>query len=188
MNPAGKRGDSDDDASVLAAHPGEARPEARSPTPPSRRRKRPEPTPAQRALGLLVRREHSQRELTRKLTTRGVPVNDARAAVEKLKAAGWQDDARFAENLVRSRASAGFGPVRIRAELGMHGLDREAALAAMERFEGDWNEIARDLVRRRFGPSLAEDRAQQRKAAELLIRRGFSGDQIRSASRFDPED
>jgi regulatory protein len=32
------------------------------------------------------------------------------------------------------------------------------------------------------------DRAQQRKAAELLIRRGFGGDQIRAATRFDPDE
>jgi regulatory protein len=150
------------------------------------RRKRPEPTPTQRALGLLVRREHSQRELTRKLRARGIDGEEATAAVEKLKAAGWQDDARFAENLVRSRAAAGFGPLRIRAELGTHGLEREAVAAAMEGFDGDWNEIARDLVKRRFGAAL--DRAQQRKAAELLIRRGFGGDQVRAATRFDPDE
>ena len=151
-------------------------------------RNRPEPTPAQRALGLLVRREHSQRELTRKLTARGVGTDDAKAAVEKLKSAGWQDDGRFAENLVRTRAAAGFGPVRVRAELAMHGLDRELITATLDAFDGDWNELARDLVRRRFGSSGADDRARQRKAAELLLRRGFSGDQVRAATRYDPDD
>ena len=89
--------------------------EARKP-----RRPKSEPTPTQRALGLLVRREHSRRELTRKLTARGVERDDAVAAVDKLEAAGWQDDSRFAESLVRSRATNGYGPVRIRAELGMY--------------------------------------------------------------------
>ena len=140
--------------------------ESGAPHAPSRRRKRAEPTPTQRALGLLVRREHSERELTRKLRARGIADEDANAAVEKLKAAGWQDDARFAENLVRSRAAAGFGPLRIRAELGTHGLEREAVTTAMEGFDGDWTEIARDLVKRRFGSPGMQDRAQQRKAAE----------------------
>ena len=162
--------------------------ESGAPQAPSRRRKRPEPTPTQRALGLLVRREHSERELTRKLRARGIAGEDANAAVEKLKAAGWQDDARFAENLVRNRAAAGFGPLRIRAELGTHGLDREAVTTAMEGFDGDWNEIARDLVKRRFGMAGARDRTQQRKAAELLVRRGFGGDQVRAATRFDPDE
>jgi regulatory protein len=152
------------------------------------RRPRTEPTPTQRALGLLVRREHSRRELTRKLTARGVERDDAVAAVDKLEAAGWQDDGRFAESLDRSRASTGNGPVRIRAELGMHGLDREAAAAAMDAVEMDWTDLARDLVRRRFGEDLAEDRDRQRKAADWLLRRGFTGAQVRAATRFDPDD
>lgn len=152
------------------------------------RRKRPEPTPTQRALGLLVRREHSQKELTRKLTARGVEPNDAQAAISKLREAGWQDDSRFAETLVRSRAAAGFGPVRIRAELGMHGLGREATSRALEDFDGGWAEKARDLVRRRFGPAVADDLALRRKAADFLIRRGFDAASVRAATRFDPDD
>ncbi|HSX65164.1 MAG TPA: recombination regulator RecX, partial [Pseudoxanthomonas sp.] len=46
--------------------------------PPVRRRGRQqEQTPVQRALGLLTRREHSRKELTRKLTARGVAGDDA---------------------------------------------------------------------------------------------------------------
>jgi regulatory protein len=155
---------------------------------PKPRRKRPEPTPAQRALGLLVRREHSRVELTRKLTARGVEREDAVAAVDKLEAAGWQNDARFAELLVRSRAATGYGPVRIRAELGMHSLGREAVATAMETAEVDWEAHARDLVRRRFGEDLANDRDRQRKAADWLLRRGFTGAHVRAATRFDPDD
>ncbi len=155
---------------------------------PRRRRPRQPPTATQRALGLLTRREHSRRELTRKLTARGVEIEEAQAAVERLADAGWQDDARFGESLVRSRAGSGYGPLHIRAELGMHGLDREAVDAAMASFEGDWDEVARDLVRRRFGEAGPRDLAQRRKAAELLMRRGFDSARIRAATRFDPED
>lgn len=152
------------------------------------RRQRPQPTATQRALGLLVRREHSRKELTRKLTTRGVDAGEVEAAVGKLVEAGWQDDARFAESLVRGRAASGYGPRHIRAELGTHGLDRDAIAAAMDTFEGDWAEVARDLVRRRFGESGPREPLQKRKAAELLMRRGFDGDSIRGATRFDPDD
>lgn len=153
----------------------------------SGKRRRPELTPVQRALGLLVRREHSRKELARKLTARGVEVDDAEAAVARMTAEGWQDDARFAELLVRSRASNGYGPLRIRAELGTHGLDREIVVAAMDAYDGDWTENARDLARRRF-PGRLDDRAIQRKAADFLLRRGFSGDQVRTAVRLDDDD
>lgn len=155
---------------------------------PARSRRRTEPTPTQRALGLLTRREHSRKELTRKLTARGVEPEDAHAAVARLGAAGWQDDARFAASLVRSRAAAGYGPVRIRAELAAHGLERAAVAAALASFEGDWIDNARELVRRRIGAALAGDRAARRKAAELLMRRGFGADHVRAATHFDPDE
>lgn len=155
---------------------------------PGRKRRVREQTPVQRALGLLVRREHSRKELTRKLTSRGIEGEAAQAAVDKLTEAGWQDDTRFAENLVRMRANTGYGPIHVRAELGTHGLDSEQIATAMETFEGDWTENARDLVRRRFGEAGPQDLAQRRKAADLLARRGFDGDSIRRATRYDPDD
>ncbi|NZA25214.1 regulatory protein RecX [Luteimonas sp. SJ-92] len=159
---------------------------------PRRRRKRPEPTPAQRALGLLVRREHSRRELERKLAARGVEPEEATRAVARMAAEGWQDDTRFAASLARSRAVAGYGPLRIRVELDSHGLDAgvvEAAFAALaEDGEDDWDARARELVERRFGDFGPEDFGRRRKAAEFLIRRGFGVGSARRASGFDPED
>ena len=147
-------------------------------------------TPAsttQRALALLVRREHSARELTRKLVARGLDPDEVRESVDRLANAGWQDDTRFAESLVRSRAASGYGPIHVRAELGTHGLDSAAVDAAMGSFDGDWTEQARDLARRRCGPP-RDDLAWRRKVADLLARRGFPGDIIRAVSRFDPDD
>lgn len=154
---------------------------------PAGRRRRPEPSPEQRALGLLVRREHSRRELTRKLAARGIAPEQAEAAVERMSAEGWQSETRFAEQLVRARANAGYGPLHIRAELGTHGLDREAIAAAMDAYDGDWDDNARVLVLRRYGGRL-DDPAIRRKAGDLLARRGFAAEQIRSAARHDPDD
>ncbi|MBU8974950.1 MULTISPECIES: recombination regulator RecX [unclassified Lysobacter] len=157
--------------------PGESRP----------RRKGREQTPVQRALGLLTRREHSRKELNRKLTSRGLDAGEVKAAVDRLAGEGWQDDERFAQGVVRNRAASGYGPLRIRAELSTHGLDREAVARAMDTFEGDWTENARDLVRRRFGAAV-DDIAQRRKAADFLIRRGFDHSSVRAATRWDPDD
>lgn len=144
------------------------------PPAPKRRGRRVEQTPVQRALGLLVRREHSRSELTRKLTARGIEREDAQAAVDKLSEAGWQDEQRFAHSLVRNRAAAGYGPLHIRAELGTHRLPEEMIRQAMDDYDGDWADNARELVRRRFSSGLA-DPARRRKAADLLARRGFGG-------------
>lgn len=151
-------------------------------------RSRRESTPAQRALALLVRREHSRPELTRKLLARGIEPAEASAAVAKMAEAGWQDDLRFACSLARSRAAGGQGPVRIRAELASHGLDEAVVSAAFDALaeagEDDWVARAHDLVRRRFGPDL-DLLPVGRKASDFLTRRGFDGDSVRRAVRPD---
>lgn len=157
------------------------------PTPPRPRKRGREPSPAQRALGLLVRREHSQQELLRKLGARGVEEPAAAAAVARMAAAGWQDDARFAASLVRARAAGGQGPLRIRAELATHGLPADTiaqAFAALaDSGEADWAGRAHGLIQRRFGAALAVDPLLQRKAAQFLLRRGFDLDTVRAAIR-----
>lgn len=153
--------------------------------------RRRESTPAQRALALLVRREHSRQELTRKLLARGIGEADVVAAVGTMAQAGWQDDGRFACSLARTRATAGYGPLRIRAELASHGLGGDAIegafVALADAGEDDWCSRARELIRRRFGSSLHGTPSVQRKAADFLIRRGFDGDCVRGAIRPPPD-
>ena len=157
-----------------------------------RKARRREATPAQRALGLLVRREHSRQELTRKLVARGIAEEEAVVAVERMSEAGWQDDNRFACSLARTRAAAGYGPLWIRSELTAHGLAGaavEQAFASLaESGDDDWTARARDLVRRRHGPPGQLSLALQRKASDLLLRRGFSGGTVRAAIRSLPGD
>ncbi len=154
---------------------------AASPSSMGQRRRRPEPSPTQRALTLLTRREHSRQELARKLQQRGVARDEADAVIAKLADAGWQDEARFAESLLRSRAGSGHGPAYVRAELAMHGLDEALVAATLDGFEGDWLDIARDLLRRRHPQALMGDRDAQRKALDFLLRRGFSMELARAA-------
>lgn len=154
------------------------------------RKRRPrELTPLQRALALLVRREHSRKELARKLAERGIEAEAALSAVDRLTGDGWQSDARFAEMLVRTRVAHGQGPVRIRAELGTHGLDQEKIETALQGFEGSWTDAAREVARRRFGMDLlSADVAQRRKVADFLYRRGFDGEAVRAVLSGNPQD
>jgi regulatory protein len=142
----------------------------------------------QRALGLLVRREHSRRDLARKLAQRGVEPAEAAAAVEKLAGQGYQDDQRFADSFARDRTSAGYGPVRIRVELAGHGLAEDAIEAALAACEADWPALARRQVERRWRPAELADPARRRKAVEFLLRRGFDQDSVWSAVRAAPGD
>ncbi len=152
------------------------------------RKPRRQMTPAQRALSLLVRREHSRPELLRKLAARGVEADAAADAVDRMTEAGWQDDGRFAASLARSRALAGHGPLRIEAELSTHRLDGAQIAAALEALaeagEADWPARARDLLERRYDvAAFADDPALRRKAVDFLLRRGFDGETAYGAVR-----
>lgn len=135
------------------------------------------------ALGLLARREHSARELKRKLFRRGHAVTEAEEALGALKRADYQDDGRFAAALARKRIAAGYGPAMILAELRSHGIAREAAEPVLEGI--DWLEQAVALARRRG--RLATDTDGRRRLAQWLSQRGFPADAVRGATRVDPE-
>ena len=108
------------------------------------------------ALNLLARREHSRRELEAKLRSRGFEAQVASATAAALDAEGLLSERRFAESYVHSRAERGFGPVRIRAELGERGVadgDIEAALAGID----DWDERLAAVYARKFGAGAVAD-------------------------------
>ena len=136
--------------------------------------------PKTQALKLLARREHSARELKRKLENRGVGKDEAAAAVADVTSGGWQSDARYAEMLVRSRVSQGYGPVRIEAELEVAGVPAEQIRAALDAAEVDWRVLATEVHARRFGgpPKSSAERA---KRYRFLQGRGFDGGQIGAA-------
>ena len=76
-------------------------------------RRRTDDTPVSaydKALTLLVRREHSARELKSKLVRKGLDADESAAALEQLQSKDFQSDARFGEMLVRSRITQGYGP------------------------------------------------------------------------------
>jgi regulatory protein len=141
-----------------------------------------------KALGLLSRREHSQRELRRKLDRTGYDVDEATAALEQLQQQSFQSDTRFAALLVRSRVGQGQGPRRIVAELRTHGIADADARAAIEEEDVDWTALARQIYRRRFGAGSAADRQETQKRAAFLLRRGFDAATVRAITHADDVD
>ena len=153
------------------------------------RRPKPEdstpPNAYDKALTLLVRREHSAKELKSKLARRGLDADAASAALEKLQSKDFQSDARFGEMLVRSRIEGGYGPRWIIAELRTHGIGDEQARALLDAAEVDWNEQVRRQLRRRYGGRPAASHAERVKRAAFLLRRGFDAATVQSATRAE---
>ena len=142
--------------------------------------KKPQPGAYARALGLLARREQSAKELARKLDRGGYDADEADAALERLKDQSFQSDTRFAASLARTRASQGHGPRRILAELRTHGLDDEAARAALDDAGTDFTASARRQYQRRYGGKPAPDREERARRAAFLLRRGFDAATVRA--------
>lgn len=141
--------------------------------------------PREKALRLLARREHSRRELERKLRAGGAPAPDAAATVEALAAAALVDDQRFAAALVRRRSQAGYGPRHILAELAEHGI--EATRVADLLAEVDFTAIARRLLDRRL-PARYPSAPERARAARFLLRRGFPADLVARLTRVGGSD
>jgi regulatory protein len=141
-----------------------------------------------KALGLLARREHSRRELKTKLRQSGYEGEETRAAIDRLGEQHYQDDERFAEVLVRSRAAQGYGPQRIRAELKTHAVPDERIRQLLDAADVDWEASALDQLRRRYGGKGVSDPAERARRAQFLLRRGFAAATVRRATHAEVDD
>jgi len=133
------------------------------------------------AMGLLARREHSERELGLKLELRDNDAAVIDAVLTQLVKEGYLSNARFAEVFVRSRHERGVGPLRIRVELRQRGVDDRLVEEAFRELSADWFDVARRQRDKRFGqvpPQSIQERARQMR---FLQQRGFNGEQARAA-------
>jgi regulatory protein len=149
-----------------------------------------------KALGYLSRRLHSREELRTRLARGGYDAALVQTALDELTRLGYIDDARFAEARATSAARhRKHGPRRAYVDLVRAGVGHETARrAAVEVFEThDSMKVARELAMkklpalRRLAPEVA-----RRRLMGMLLRRGFTYDQVRpvieeTVGRFDDE-
>ena len=140
-------------------------------------------------MNLLARREHSTRELKRKLKVRGMEGAVVDQALAALQEERLLSDERFVEMLVHSRIGKGQGPLRIQAELREHGVSDELVSAAVDVNDPQWHDRIKAVRHKRFSagvPSTINERAKQMR---FLQYRGFTPEQIRAVfkSRGDDE-
>ena len=138
-----------------------------------------------KALTLLVRREHSVRELKAKLARRGFDAEESAASIERLQSKDFQNDSRFGEMLVRSRIEGGYGRRWIIAELRTHGIAEAKARELIDAAEPDWDDLIRRQLRRRYGSKAAANFAERAKRAAFLLRRGFDAATVQSITRAE---
>ncbi len=138
-----------------------------------------------RGIGLLARREYSQRELRARLERAGHDEEETAEALTRLRRSDYQSDARFGEMVVRTRIAQGYGPARIRAELRSHGLGEAVIRRMLDAAETDWEALAAAQLRKHYGSSPAADYAERSKRAAFLLRRGFSAATVRAVTHAE---
>lgn len=125
------------------------------------------------ALDLLARREHSRIELARKLQQRGAMPALLEPILDDLAHKGLLSEARYVEGMVRKRAQAGYGPLRIQEELQRQGIPLASVRQAIQDCECDWHGLLEQVWRRKFGGAVPVDAKTRAKQARFLSYRGF---------------
>jgi len=137
-------------------------------------------------LRLLARREHSRRELARKLESGDADPGELTALLDDLERCGWLSEQRLAEQHL-AKAKGRYGARRVLNDLRGKGVAGEVLARAATQLKASELENARAVWRKRFGrpPGDLKERARQ---ARFLQGRGFSAEVIRQVVGGEWED
>jgi regulatory protein len=124
-------------------------------------------------LRLLMRREHSQKELLTKLMAKGFNKNDILPIIEELANQGWQSDTRYAESYTRHRLQKGFGPVAIQYELKQNGVMTVNIDEVMHTLADSWLDLLKQVYQKKYDQTTRLSRSEWAKRCRFLMQRGF---------------
>ena len=137
-----------------------------------------------RALGYLARREHSAKELYRKLLPHVAEGDDLEALLQDFKKRGWLSDKRFAEQVVSAKQGK-FGSQKLAHELREKGVSED--LVAQATTGIDDLENAKAVWQKKFG-TLPANRNEWAKQARFLQSRGYGFDVIKRVLNSTTDD
>ena len=132
-----------------------------------------------KAARLASGRMMSRKELTDKLSRKGIDPDTAEETADWLESLGAVDDAAYAGVIARHYAASWYGPGRVRQELQKRGISRELWDDALSQLPDSADAIDRFLQKKLSGRT--PDRAMLKKLSDALLRRGFSWSDIRPA-------
>lgn len=138
----------------------------------------------ERALRMLSTRQMSRKELTDKLTQKGESPEAADAAAELMERVGAIDDGEYAGTIVRHYSKKGYGAGRIKNELSRRGISKELWDEALRQMPESDDTLDALIERKLRGRE--PDKKELKKVTDMLLRRGFSWSEIKSAlGRYD---
>ena len=132
-----------------------------------------------KALGIVSRREHSEKEIKNKLLEKFDAPEIIEQVVLKLIENNLINDIRFAEMYVLIRKRKGFGPKKIQFELMARGIDDSISSLVITE-EGSWKEAAQKAFNKKFKNGASQEFKERNKQKTFLQNRGFSFEEIDS--------
>ena len=132
-----------------------------------------------KALDIISRREHPQRELSDKLIKKFNIPELVDLVIHSLLDKNLINDYRFCEAYVVARKRKGFGPKKIIYELISRGVTENIASEAINQ-EGGWRDAASKAFNKKFKAGIGKDFKEQNKQKVFLQNRGFSFEEIDS--------
>ena len=132
-----------------------------------------------KALDIISRREHSQKELSNKLIKKFDIPELVDSVIHGLLEKNLLNDYRYSESYVVARKRKGFGPKKIGYELVSRGVNENIVSEVIDA-EGGWNEAALKAFNKKFKAGIGADFKQQNKQKVFLQNRGFSFQEIDS--------
>ena len=128
----------------------------------------------EKAIDYLSRREHSRLELKHKLLNKDFLETEIDETLNQLSTKNFQSDERFAECYVRARKQAGFGPLKIMAELKERGVSDAIISGVINVSDNEWREQMVSAWKKKFLNSTKDRAAQFR----FLSSRGYVSETI----------
>lgn len=139
------------------------------------------PSAKKKAMDLLLRADHSEKELRGKLAIKGFPEDIVEEAIQYVKGFNYINDERYAENYVTYRGR-GKSKRQIKMELQRKGIDQERAEELIAEAVDEEETVMR-LIKKRIGERTVLEAEERRKLMAFFFRRGFDAELIRSALR-----
>ena len=130
-------------------------------------------------MDFLARREHTTKEIYKKLEKRVESLDVLEDEINKLVEEGLIDNERFAEQYIHSRSFKGYGPLRIKQELKQKGVEENIGHSLMT--DRDWTSLAHQVLKKKAGNKLPEETKELLKIKKFLSYRGFDFSHIEKA-------
>jgi len=132
-----------------------------------------------KALDIISRREHSEKEVASKLLKKFNEPDLIDTILSRLKDNNLVNDERYAEMYTQIRKRKGFGPKRIKYELSSKGIN-DSVSSVIIKDEGGWQEAAKNAFNKKFKKGIALDYKDKAKQKIFLQNRGFTFQEIDS--------